>query len=169
MVVDQLLRHQENSDQLVPWDRWLHAAIHQEVKQIVTLDRWKPCIGLLRDAPLTNAQVLGGLLALADAQQLGGAVIGALRLLKDEPIGSKDAIEVCALLTSRSDAAWRLTEAETSPKAYQDSIDLYAEYIRLLAAALEPNDDNAAKPVRAAHKSAIACLERLLTILGEED
>ena len=168
-VVNQLLQHQENSDQLIPWDRWLHAAIHQEVKQVVTLDRWKPCIGLLRDAPLTNAQVLGGLLALADAQQLGGAVIGALRLLKDEPIATKEALEVCALLTSRSDTAWRLAEAETSPKAHQDSIDLFAEYIQLLAAALEQDDSNAARPERAAHVSAIACLERLITILGEED
>lgn len=168
-VVNQLLQHQGNSDQLIPWDRWLNAAIHQEVEQVVTLDRWKPCIGLLRDAPLSRAQVLGGLLALADAQQLGGAVIGALRLLKDEQIATKEALEVCALLTSRSDTTWCLSEAETSPKAHQASIDLYAEYIQLLAAALETNDGNADKPERAAHESAIACLERLLTILGEED
>ena len=168
-VVNQLLQHQQYSDQLIPWDRWLNAAIHQEVKQIVTLDRWKPCIGLLRDAPLTSAQVLGCLLALADAQQLGGAVIGVLRLLKDETIATREALEVCALLTSRSDTAWRLSEAETSRKAHQDLIDLYAGYIQLLAAALEQDEGNAAKPERANHESAIACLERLLTILGEDD
>ena len=168
-VVNQLLRHQENSDQLIPWDRWLNAAIHQEVRQVVTLDRWRTCIGLLRDAPLSRAQVLGGLLALADAQQLGGAVIGALRLLTDEPIATKEAVEVCALLTSRSDTAWRLAEAEISSKAYQNLIDLCAEYIQLLAVSLEKDDANAVKPKRAAHESAIACLERLLAILGEED
>ena len=168
-VVDQLLRHQENSDQLIPWDRWLNAAIHQEVKQIVTLDRWEICIGLLRDAPLSSAQVLGGLLALADAQQLGGAVIGALRLLKDEQIATKEAHEVCALLTSRSDTTWRLSEAETSPKAYQALIDLYAEYIQLLAATLEQDHGNATNPELAAKESAVACLDRLRTILGEED
>jgi len=168
-VVDQLLQHHGNSEQLIPWDRWLNAAIRQEVKQVVTLDRWKPCIELLRDAPLTSAQVLGGLLALADAQQLGGADIGALRLLKDEPIATTEALEVCALLISRSDTTWRLAEAETNPKAWKDLIDVHAEYIQLLGAALEQVDGNAAKPERAAHESAIACLERLLAILGEDD
>lgn len=31
-VVDLLLQHQDKSDQLTPWDRWLKAAIHQEVQ-----------------------------------------------------------------------------------------------------------------------------------------
>ena len=168
-VVNQLLQHQENSDQLIPWDRWLNAAIHQVVKHVVTLDHWKSCIGLLQDAPMSSAQVLGGLLALADAQQLGGAVIGALRLLNDEPMATKEVLEVCALLTSRSDTSWRLAEAETSPKAYQDLIDLYAEYIQLLTSALEQNDNNNADPQHATHQSVVACLDRLLTILGEND
>jgi len=168
-VVDLLLEHQERSDQLTPWDRWLKAAIHQEVQQVVALDRWKPCIGLLRDAPLTKAQVLGGLLTLADAQQLEGGVIGALRLLRDEPMTNKEAVEVCALLTSESDAEWRLAEAEASHRSHQGLIDIYAEYIRLLAAALGQRDGNATYPKPATHGPAIACLERLLTILGEED
>lgn len=113
--------------------------------------------------------MLGGLLALADTQQLGGGVIGALRLLKDEPVTTREAVEVCALLTSRSDTGWRLAEAEDSYTAYQDLICLYAEHIRLLAAALEPDDGKAKHPEPTAHESTVACLERLLTILGEED
>jgi FkbM family methyltransferase len=168
-VVDQLLRHHDKNDQLTPWDRWLSAAMHQEVKKVVTLDRWERCIGLLQDAPLTSAQILGGLLTLADAQQLGGAIIGALRLLKNEPIASKDALEACALLVSRLDTAWRLSEAETSPKALKDLIDLYLECSRLLAAALENNGNNAPETNHTINKFLIACLERLISIAGEED
>jgi len=168
-VVDLLLQHQEISDQLIPWDRWLSAVIHQDVKNIVTLDRWKPCIGLLRDAPLTRSQFLGGLLFLADARQLGGAFGGALRLLKDESIATEDCFEVCCLLISRSDTSWRLSEAEKNHKAFVDLIDFYLQCGRLLAAALGQKDSNVADPQRADLETVFAALECLLRILGEED
>ena len=169
VVVDLLLQHQENSDQLTPWDSWLSAAIHQEVKKVFKFDRWKQSIALLRDAPLTRAQVLGALLALADSQQLAGATIGALRLMKQEVISSKESLEVCGLLISRSDAAWRIEEAETCPKAYQSLIDLCIEQSNLLTVALSQKDNDVPNAGRTVHESVVASLERLLAILGEED
>lgn len=168
-VVDLLLQHQENSDQRTPWDRWLSSAIHQEVKKVLTLDRWKHCISLLKDGPLTRAQVLGASLALADSQQLAGATIGALRLFRQEIMSSEDTLEVCALLISRSDTAWRIDEAESCPKAFQTSADLCYEHSSLLIAALGQNDADVASAVRTVHESVIATLERLLAILGQED
>lgn len=168
-VVELLLQHQENSDQLTPWDRWLSAAIHQEVKRIVKLDRWKQCIALLRDSPLTRAQILGASLALADSQQLAGATIGALRLVRQELISSKESLEVCSLLISRSDAAWRIEEAEICPKANQNLIDFCREQSNLLSLALWQNDNDVLNAGRTIHKSVVASLERILDILGEED
>ena len=168
-LVNQLLQHHCNSNQLIPWDKWLKAAIHQEVKQVATLDRWQECIEILHKAPMSKAQVLGGLLALADAQQLEGAVIGALKLLKDETIAPREAVEICALLTSRSDTTWRLAEAEISFKSYQDLVDLYAEYVRLLLSTIEQDDSKAVRPGCPTYESAVASLERLLSIIGKDD
>ena len=168
-VVDLLLQHQENSDLLTPWDRWLSSAIHQEVKKVLTLDRWEHCISLLKAGPLTRAQVLGASLALADSQQLAGATIGALRLFRQEIMSSEDALEVCALLISRSDAAWRIDEAETCPKAFQISADLSCEHSRLLIAALGQNDADVESTALTVQESVIATLERILAILGQED
>jgi FkbM family methyltransferase len=168
-VVDLLLQHQENSDQLTPWDRWLSSAIHQEVKKVLTLDRWKHCISLLKDGPLTRAQVLGASLALADSQQLAGATIGALRLFRQEVMSSEDTLEVCAMLISRSDAAWRIDEAETCPKAFQISAALSCQHSRLLIAALGQNDADGESTALTVQESVIATLERLLAILGQED
>jgi|694.fasta_scaffold44953_4 FkbM family methyltransferase len=168
-VVDLLLQHQENSDQLSPWDMWVSAVIHQEMKKVVTLDRWKPCIALLKDGPLSNAQLLGGLLALADAQQLAGAAIGALRLIKNNPMSDEDALDICALLTSRSDTRWRIAEAENNERAHEDLILLHTLYARLLATGLELKDKIAADQEGNGHKSIITCLDQILTVLGEED
>ena len=168
-VVDLLLQHQKSTDQLTPWEKWLSAGIHHEVKKNVALDQWGPAIALLQDVPLTKAQILGGLLTLADAQQPAGAAIGALRLTRDASMSSKEILEVCALLISRSDTAWRIAEADACPKAHQVLVDLHLRYCKLLAAALEQNADNPTKTEYSVHESIEVSLERLLTILGDDD
>ena len=168
-VVDLLLQHQKSTDQLTPWEKWLSAAVHHEVKKNVSLDQWGPAIALLQVAPLTKTQILGGLLTLADAQQLAGAAIGALRLTRDTSMSSKEILEVCALLASRSDTKWRLAEADACPTAHQDLVDLHLEYCKLLAAALEQNTDNATNAKCTVHESIAVSLERLLAILRNDD
>jgi FkbM family methyltransferase len=168
-VVDLLLQHQQSTDQLTPWDKWLSAVIHHEVKENVTLDYWRLAIALLQQAPLTRSQILGGLLTMADSQQLAGAANGALRLMKANSMSSKEILEVCALLSSRSDATWRLAEADSCPKMHQGLVDLHLEYCRLLAAALEQNTGKATNSEYTGDESIVASLERILVILGEDD
>jgi FkbM family methyltransferase len=168
-VVEQLLRHQEANDLLTGWDRWLSAAIHPEVGKVMRLDRWERCIELLRDAPFSRAQIVGGLLALADSQQLSGAVTGALRLLSHDQPPRDKTLALCAFLISRLDTSWRLEEAKTSHESYINSVDIHAECIKILKSALAQHGKDTTKTERAAHEAIISCLERLLVILGEDD
>lgn len=168
-IVDQLLCHQNEIDELSPWDKWLSSAIRQDVTKIATLDRWDKCIALMKDAPLTQAQILGGLLSMADAQQLSGAVTGALRLTREMTISTECAFRVCTLLISRSDTTWRQSEAKACPKAHQTSNLLHLELCRILSKAASLRDaDNEAKR-STLRGSAIASLDRLLQILGSDD
>lgn len=168
-VVHQLLQHLETSDRPTHWDRWLHACIHPEVRKTISLDRWKQSTEILQDAPLSNAQVLGGVLAFADAQQLASAVIGTIRLVKDGNLDCKEVLVVCSLLTSSSDTEWRINEGRTCPKAYKTSVDICLRYTKLLVAALRQCQDHALDARQACHKSVLSALEDLLDLIGEED
>ena len=168
-VVVQLLQHLENSEQLSNWDRWLSSAIHHEAKNITSLDRWTQCIAGIRDAPLPNPQILGALLALAEAQQLAGATLGAMRIVEDEAVGAVEASKVCTLLISHSDASWRIQESSVCPKTYLDSVSLYSEWVSLLKEALGEGEGNPESPQPGDKQIIVSTLRRVLDILGDED
>jgi FkbM family methyltransferase len=167
-VLQHFLDHLITSDQLSPWDKWLSANIGLEVKVVWGPDSWEQIIDALRDTPLTRAQILGGLLTLADSQQLGGAITGALRLFRDKKVKSRNAPEVCALLIVHLDSAWRIAEAHASPEAFHDLVDFHLECSKLLAATFEHSRNKAEGQCTSSEK-VLASLERLLFIAGEED
>jgi FkbM family methyltransferase len=168
-VVDQLLQHLNNGDQLNYWDRWLSSALHHEVKRVLSLDRWEQCVAGLRDSHLSDAQVLGAALALAEAQQLAGATTGVMRLIKEKTVSFEEAYELCALLTSRSDATWRFQESLVCHQAYLDSVALYGELSRLLRIALGESNEGLGELRPSIKESMVSSLGCLLNVLGDED
>ena len=169
IAANQLFLDLENEVQENPWDHWMHSAIHHEVKRFYPLDRWKHSIELLRDSQLTKAQIMGAMLALADAQQLAGAAVGAMRLLEERELDVEEALRICAIWVTRSDISWRMDEAGKCPKAYEKLTEIHLEYCRLLLTALKHYETGLECTNSSSNKRITSSIEVLINLLGKDD
>lgn len=168
-VVDLLLNHLSHNEEQDPWDCWIAAAIHHAVKKVALPDRWERCITILKNSPLAPAQILGGTLILAEAQQLAGATHGALRLLKEHDLGIEDASKICFLLVTRFNTTWRMQESSSCAESHLNCIALHQELTKLVHAAVDGEESEQTHSGLSAKASILACLERMLIILGDDD
>ncbi len=68
-VVDQLLRHLQDTGQVEVWDQLVYGAIKPEVQGSADYERWQACTKLIRSSALTPAQLLGMALEMAREQR----------------------------------------------------------------------------------------------------
>ena len=86
-VVDQLLRHLQDTEQVGVWDQLVYGAIKPEVQGSADYEPWQACTKLIRSSALTPAQLLGTAILNAKEQNLIMAIEAITFIAKDETIG----------------------------------------------------------------------------------
>ena len=81
-VVDLLLRHLSEADQLATWDQLAYAAIKPELQGSPDYERWQTCTKLIRASDLTPAQLLGYGIDMASKEGLRNLLDIARSIIK---------------------------------------------------------------------------------------
>lgn len=135
-VVDQLLRHLDETGQLGGWDQLVYAAIKPEVQGLPDYERWQTCAQLIRSSALTPAQLLGMSLELAREQQLEAAIEGFKRLLNENPeMNAQEQLHLCSELVITINATQLINEAHTSLEALDRAIAFHEQMASLVSTA----------------------------------
>ncbi|MDA7685388.1 hypothetical protein N8608_02360 [bacterium] len=135
-VLDQLMRHLQDTSALGVWDQLVYGAIKSEVQGSPDFERWQACTKLIRSSALTPAQLLGIALELAREQRLAAATYGLKRLLKEQPgINALQRLELCSELVSVANTGGLISSAKTNRVSWDHAVDLHEHLAGLLATA----------------------------------
>jgi hypothetical protein len=170
-VVDQLMRHLHDTEQLGDWDQVVVASIKSEVHGMPDDERWQACGKLIRSMGLTPAQLLGVALELAREQELIAAIFGVQRLLKEQAgIGLRERLELCAELIATANTRSLMLDALAWPAHWKRAVVLHEQMTGLLAETV--SSESASNFSRCSDQEVVALLlkrlERLSKCLSSE-
>ena len=141
-VVDQLLRHLQDTAALGVWDQLLYGAIKPEVQGSPEFERWQACTKLIRSSALSPAQLLGIALELAREQRLAAAAYGIKRLLNEHPgMNVQQRLELCAELVATTNTSRLMADSKGSSNDWDRTLEVHEQMARLLATAAALSDD----------------------------
>jgi len=144
-LVDQLLRHLQDTGQLSPWDQLVNSAIKPEVQGSADFERWQACTKLIRSTALTPAQLLGMALGMAHEHQLETAIEIFRRLLNEHSeMNEHEQLHLCSELVATINTSHLIKDAHLSQEGLERVISLYEQMAGLLAIAVD-RQLNAAK------------------------
>ena len=135
-VVDQLVRHLQDTGVLGVWDQLVYGAIKPEVQGSPEYVRWQECTKLIRSPSLTSAQLLGITLEMAREQRLTAAIYGLKRLLKEHTgIDALQRKQLCFELVASADTGGLMSQAKANWVNWDRTVELHQQLIGLLAKA----------------------------------
>jgi hypothetical protein len=144
-LVDQLLRHFQDTGQLRPWDQLVYSAIKPEVQGSADYERWQACTKLIRSTALTPAQLLGMALEMAREHQLETAIEVFKRLLNEHSgMNEQEQLHLCSELVATINTSHLIKDAHSSQEGLERVISLHEQMAGLLAIAAD-RQLNAAK------------------------
>ena len=130
-VVDQLLLHLQDTDQLLGWDQLVCSLIKPEVQVSPVCAGWQACTKLIRITALTPAQLLGISLDQAETGNFESARQGLEKLIKTGPLDQTLTKNLC--LKILCEAAHNLARGEKyCNKEMSSLITKHISVIRLI-------------------------------------
>ena len=169
-VLDQLLRHLQDTSALGVWDQLVYAAIKPEVQGSPDFERWQACTKLIRSSALTPAQLLGIALELAREQRLAAAIYGLKRLLKEQPgINALQWFELCSELVSTANTGGLMSQAKTNSVNWNRAVELHEQLAGLLATAFaEEVSGDLSQGIQSVNDMALAKLDAINNCVGSK-
>ncbi len=137
-VVDQLLRHLQDTGQVGVWDQLVYGAIKPEVQGSADYERWQACTKLIRSSALTPAQLLGMALEMAREHQLETAIEVFKRLLNEHSgMNEQEQLHLCSELVAKINTSHLIKDAHSSQEELERIISLHEQMAGLLAIAVD--------------------------------
>ena len=169
-VVDQLVRHLQDTTALGVWDQLVYGAIKPEVQGSPDFERWQACTKLIRSSALTPSQLLGMALELAREQRLAAAIYGLKRLLKEQPgINALQRLELCSELVSRANTGGLMSQAKSNSDNWDHAVEVHEQLAGLLATAFaEEVTGDLSQGVQSVNDIALAKLDAINNCLGSK-
>ena len=170
-LVDQLVRHLQDTAALGVWDQLVYAVIKPEVQGSPEFERWQTCTKLIRSSALTSAQLLGITLEMAREQRLAAATYGLKRLLKEQTgIDALQSKQLCLELVETANTGGLMTQAKTNWGNWDRAVELHEQLTALLATAfaedVSTNISQGGKPMD--EKPLTATLDNINNCLGRK-
>jgi len=169
LIVNQLMSHLSETNQLSSWDEWLVLALQPDVQFTLELDRWSRCVQALNSLPMSASQLLGASLALGDVQQLAGSTSGIIRLLSQYGCTASQAVDICTLFIANARTTWRMQESQDSCESWQTALRLHADWATLVRYVVDQAQQEPARESHSFTNGLLSILSRIALHLGEED
>jgi hypothetical protein len=170
-VVDHLMRHLKDSEQLGVWDQLVYAAMRPEVLGSPEHERWQVCTKLIRSSELSAAQLLGISLEMGREQRLTAATYGIKRLLKENAsLKPDERLALFSHLIAAANTQDVMKDAKSSSKCWVTAMELHRHWINVLLQCLrlEEHPESDKKTEAAPQRNMLATLESINEKLGEK-
>ena len=167
-VLDQLMRHLQDTSALGVWDQLVYGAIKPEVQGSPGYERWQECTKLIRSSAFTPAQLFGIALDLAREQQVEIAAKGMARLIQEnEQLETHEKSLLVAEFICALNISHLLVQAKANWRVWNQAISLCQQISALLAVSLidANTNDFICHPESLKNHELIGILDKIASIL----